>query len=220
MTSEKLHGVVHALSIDRPIFHSEADFQHALAWTIQKTYPDFEVRLEKREGPKGNEKYFDICIIVSSRIIPIEVKYKTRALQWKIIGRDRVENYSLKYHAAYGLVRYDFIKDIARIEEYKNGGFVIFLTNDKLYWEESSYKGFDDGFKIHEGKKLRGVLRWKPGIAPGSIKGREKPITLKGEYALHWENYSALKDESSPQPSNATFRYVLIEVQKGISHTR
>ena len=30
----------------RPIFHSEADFQFALAWEIQSAYPRAQVRLE------------------------------------------------------------------------------------------------------------------------------------------------------------------------------
>lgn len=35
-----------SLSEKRPIFHSEADFQFALAWEIQKEYPKANVRLE------------------------------------------------------------------------------------------------------------------------------------------------------------------------------
>lgn len=32
----------------RKIFHSEADFQFALAWGIQKYYPEAKIRLEYR----------------------------------------------------------------------------------------------------------------------------------------------------------------------------
>jgi hypothetical protein len=32
----------------RPVFHSERDFQHALAWQIQLAYPEAQIRLEPR----------------------------------------------------------------------------------------------------------------------------------------------------------------------------
>ncbi len=43
-----IHGALGRLSAVRPIFHSEADFQHALAWTIQLQHPDATIRLEIR----------------------------------------------------------------------------------------------------------------------------------------------------------------------------
>jgi len=181
MTSDKLHGIIHTLSKVRPLFHSEADFQHALAWAIHKYHPEFGVRLEKREVLKGKEIYFDICVISFNNIIPVEVKYKTSAFQRTITSRKYVEECLLKYQAAHDISRYDFIKDIARIEEFGKGGFAVFLTNDKLYWEETSCEGFDDEFKIHEGRKLHGKLRWKA----GTVKGREEAIKLKGKYTLH-----------------------------------
>jgi hypothetical protein len=35
-----------ALSSTRPVFHSEADFQFALAWAIKELNPSAEIRLE------------------------------------------------------------------------------------------------------------------------------------------------------------------------------
>jgi hypothetical protein len=37
-----------ALAERRLVFHSERDFQHALAWQIQLTYPQAQIRLEPR----------------------------------------------------------------------------------------------------------------------------------------------------------------------------
>lgn len=42
-----IEQVLKELAKKRPVFHSEADFQHALAWEIQITYPDANIRLEK-----------------------------------------------------------------------------------------------------------------------------------------------------------------------------
>jgi hypothetical protein len=53
-------AVLTALAKQRPIFHSEADFQHAIAWEIHKHLPRASVRLERpiasllRGYPEGN----------------------------------------------------------------------------------------------------------------------------------------------------------------------
>jgi len=42
-----IEKVLVSLSRDRPVFHSEKDFQFALAWKIHEMYPRAQVRLEK-----------------------------------------------------------------------------------------------------------------------------------------------------------------------------
>ena len=37
-----IHNIMHRLSLWRPIFHSEADFQFSLAWIIKEIYPNCE----------------------------------------------------------------------------------------------------------------------------------------------------------------------------------
>ena len=41
-----IYEIMHQLSIWRPIFHSEADFQFSLAWMIKEQYPNCDIRLE------------------------------------------------------------------------------------------------------------------------------------------------------------------------------
>jgi hypothetical protein len=41
-------AILGALALKRPIFHSEADFQHAVAWEIHSRRPELSVRLEFR----------------------------------------------------------------------------------------------------------------------------------------------------------------------------
>jgi hypothetical protein len=40
-----------ALALVRPLFHSEADFQHAFAWQLHRAHADARVRLETRPRP-------------------------------------------------------------------------------------------------------------------------------------------------------------------------
>ncbi len=41
-----IEALLATLAGSRKVFHSEADFQHALAWQIHEAMPDSQVRLE------------------------------------------------------------------------------------------------------------------------------------------------------------------------------
>jgi hypothetical protein len=43
-----VEAVLSALVSQRPAFHSERDFQHAVAWQIQLSYPQAHIRVESR----------------------------------------------------------------------------------------------------------------------------------------------------------------------------
>ncbi|RLI81150.1 MAG: hypothetical protein DRP01_11225 [Archaeoglobales archaeon] len=129
-----IEDVLNQLSKKRPVFHSEADFQYSLAWEIHEIHPDFNIRLEKREEINGGELYLDIFIFKNGKICALELKYKTKRLEITISNED----YHLKDQGAQDISRYDFCKDIERLEKvlkkYNNGiRFAIFLTNDYLY---------------------------------------------------------------------------------------
>ena len=124
------------LSIHRPIFHSEADFQHALAWQIHEVMPDCGIRLE---FPPFSDKRMYLDIWLSTSRIAIELKFATRKLECEWNG----ENFSLRDQSAQDVKRYDFLKDIQRLEQVvmdgnADAGFAVLLTNDHLYWKEPS----------------------------------------------------------------------------------
>jgi len=204
-----IEDVLNQLSKKRPVFHSEADFQYSLAWEIHEIHPDFNIRLEKREEINGEELYLDIFIFKNGKICALELKYKTKRLEITISNED----YHLKDQGAQDISRYDFCKDIERLEKvlkkYNNGiRFAIFLTNDYLYWEPpQNLDTADKDFRIHEGKIIEGTLKWKEGTSIGTMKGRENPIKLTGKYNIKWKDYSDLKVK------NGKFRYLLVEVK-------
>jgi hypothetical protein len=117
MIKINIQKIMSLLSKKRPVFHSEFDFQFALAWEIQKEYKKADIRLEYRQPDapeeKGKRKYFDIKIELNEKIYLIELKYKTIKQKLKYDG----ELYELKNHAANPLGRYLYLKDIQRIED-------------------------------------------------------------------------------------------------------
>lgn len=74
------------LASRRPIFHSEADFQHALAWELQKRFPDSEIRLEFRPFPH-ERFYLDVWCRSAEESFAIELKYLTRGLDIEVGGK-------------------------------------------------------------------------------------------------------------------------------------
>ncbi len=161
----------------------------------------------------GKEIYFDILAFKDSKIVAIELKYKTKNLDTIATN----EEFSLKNQGAQDQGRYAFIKDISRLENaigthYDRTGFAIFLTNDKSYWKTPAQdvNTVDKDFRIHEGKIIiKRELSWKEGTAKGTMGGQDAPITLKGEYILNWKDYSNLEGQ------NGEFRYLLVRVEHG-----
>jgi hypothetical protein len=80
------------LAVERPIFHSEADFQHALAWKLHEVMSEARIRLEYRPFP-GKPLYLDIWMGLQFAAA-IELKYATR----KLLVEVGDEQFNLKGH--------------------------------------------------------------------------------------------------------------------------
>ena len=201
------------LARKRAVFHSEADFQHALAWRIHEVDRDARIRLEWPVKWLDPKKRIYIDIYLPNRRVAVELKYVTQRLQFK----HEDECFDLLDHRAHDTRRYDFLKDIQRLEQlYLSArrdvqtGFAILLTNDPLYWEEPKLdpkKAIDAEFRIHEGLTKGGCMAWSELAAPGGIKGHEAPICLNGSYPLEWRDYEEVGDGDYRQ-----FRYLAIQV--------
>ncbi|MFI5959728.1 hypothetical protein [Cryptosporangium sp. NPDC051539] len=199
------------LSQRRSLFHSEADFQHSLAWQIQLAHPDAEVRLETRPLPKTR---LDILVLHGDQRIAIEVKYLLRRLRATIRG----ELFDLPDHAAHDFSRYDVVKDVVRVERLVterivDAGWSLTLTNDPLYWEQALRSDrVDEAFHLHDTRPLTGLLAWRPGAGSGSIRGRETPLAVGGAYNLQWRHFTTIPNATG---RGTELRYLPIQVVAG-----
>ena len=206
-----IENMLLTLAGKRPVFHSEADFQHALAWEIHLQNPACSLRLEYKPPFVSQRVYLDVFIRASNSegISAIELKYKTRGLRVQV---DR-ETFSLLDQSAQDIARYDFLKDISRLEQViscaDNGvGYAIFLTNDSAYWKPPLIREtVDADFRIHQGRVLNGTLKWKSNASKGTTHGREETISIQGSYHLKWQDYSKPSEASYGQ-----FKYLLVKV--------
>lgn len=178
------------LSVRRPVFHSEADFQFALAWQVHELDPEIEVRLET---PFKEGAHLDIEFRKQGAATALELKYLTRPAVVEVDG----EVFHLRSRAL-DKRRYDVVKDVTRIEEYVaarpgSNGAVVVLASDDALWRPplaSRRVSSDAAYRIHEGVILSGELAWGPTAGPGSIRGREAVLRVLGEHTISWRPYS------------------------------
>ena len=203
-----IRGLLTDLAESRKVFHSEADFQHALAWHIHQTMPKSQIRLEFPMPVEHQKMHVDIWLPVEK--IAIELKYVTRSLELEQNG----ESFALRNHGAQVQRRYDFLLDIQRLElmrsmpELCEAGHAVLLTNDSSYWNlPRSRDTVDSDFRLHEGRVISGELAWAAHVSPGTVKGRELPIRIGGSYHLHWQDYSDF-----PGKPLGNFRYLAVSV--------
>jgi len=178
----------------RPVFHSEADFQHALAWVIHQSDPSLRIRLETRPQPGMR-----LDLLVSrpdlSEHLALELKYLTAAWAGDVDG----EHFQLLSQGAQDIRAYDVVKDIQRVEQLVNGqpgwaGAVLALTNDPGYWSRPGHGRVTNAqaFRIYEDEVISGTRAWGPDTGTGTRRGREADLQLRGTYRCGWTGYSAL----------------------------
>ncbi len=204
-----IHRLMTGLSQSRPIFHVEADFQHALAWQIHQAMPDSLVRLEFKPFPDDDKRmYLDIWL--PSVGIAIELKYHTQ----KLDVTHNNERFSLAEQGAQPPRRYDFLADVERLEytltryQLAKEGYAILLTNYPDHWNpQRSTNTIDAAFRLHEGRTITGRLAWSERAGKGTTRGREKALEIQGSYDLRWQDYSTFG-----AGRNQRFRYLAVPV--------
>jgi hypothetical protein len=214
--SVDVHEVIDRLRAQRPVFHSEADFQHAFAWVLHQTRPALNIRLEVRQHPddsadqRSRRERVDLYCFGPHGHTFLEFKYFTA--RWDGTDPATGEQFRLRAHTATDLARRGFVFDLARVERFcaakpAANGFAIMLTNDRALWTPPSAPRItrDQQFRIHEGLTLTGVLRW--GIEGSYFDANERQ--LSGSYPMRWHEYSALEG------TWGTFRWLSAAVEAG-----
>lgn len=197
--------ILSALSSKHPFFRSQKEFQEILIKELTlhgfRCTPDKFVNQKDKvdiwaEGPGNNE------------IIIFEVRNKTKKLSFSYNGT----SYELKNHGAQDQGRYDFVKDIEKVEKAVSSrrnikGYAILISNDPYYWDTPvKHDSVDRDFHINEGRVLRGILKWDSIASSGTTKNREDSIKLNQSYVLSWRNYSSVSNTKY-----GSFRYLLVQ---------
>lgn len=208
-TLSLLSGSLQRLARSRPLFHSEADFQHSLAFAMREASPPLSIRLEVPIGKKRSELDIVVRDKVSGVRIGIELKYSKSELSFL----HENEEYRLPGTATSDVYFHSFWTDVWRLEQFVlsrdvDRGIAVMLSNRPECWEpkRQSRPTTYDAFRTHEGASCRGLLDWS---SRTSTKTRRDcpPVPLSGEYTCYWTDYSMI-----PDAKFGTFRYLLVEV--------
>lgn len=206
----ELGDVVDRLRAARPVFHSEADLQHAFGWVAHELDPQLQVRLETHPEPNVR-----LDLLLSrpdiGRSTAVELKYLTAG--WT--GEAGGERFALANHGAQDVRAYDVVKDIERLERFVanrpgSDGVLLVLSNDPSYWRHPGHARETNAqaFRLHEGNVIRGTLAWGPRTGAGTSKGRESALTVGGNYRCEWTDYATLPG------SRGAFRVLSFHVQR------
>ena len=202
----------------RPVFHSEADFQHELAMELRRS--GYGVRLEVPHSIAVNGAQvgaeLDILVIEpkTQRRTAIELKYVTARKTVVHAG----ETFNLCQNWGTNLSRFDCWADFQRVGGLvaaggAHCGFAIFLTNAEDAWlVDAGPTGImAQQFSIHDNRNVAtgAVMDWVPNAPPvGSVLKKRlppySPITVQTHTVCTWTDYSVL-----PEP-NGRFRYLLL----------
>ncbi|WP_089154249.1 hypothetical protein [Micromonospora sp. NBS 11-29] len=200
-----LTDVLAELRVERSVFHSAADLQHAFAWTVRRLDESIRVRLEVRQ--EQNEHLDLLCRGPGGRTA-IEFTYLTA--RWNGVDPHTGEEYALRHHAAADLARHQFVTDVERLERLcradpdQTNGLALLLTNDHGLWQApaTDRPTRDREFRLHEGRRLTGLLRW-------GVDGRyflPNQRYLAGTYPLDWQDFTHLPGR------NGQFRRLAVPV--------
>lgn len=197
--------VLEVLKRRHKIFRNEDDLKVKLYDVIRDIYRNVRIETEY-SAPFSTRKDIDIVVIINNEYYPIELKYKNSSFKGIV---DNIE-YDLPADYAQNIGRYLFLKDIERIEKFRDNeplfkkGYTIFITNDLSYLNVTTNEDIE--FSIHEGAIKSGVLNWNREIPK---TGYEEVITLKGSYEMNWKEFSKINDEKA-----GAFMYLVNEIDK------
>lgn len=212
-TKFDIYKVLEELSKTNPLFNSELEFQFYLAWKIKELYKDiYTICLEyPLKNCQGKNRNIDLVLVCNNGgLIPIELKYKTSKFEYFFNNI----NYKLKDQSANDLSKYGHLKDVSRIEYFKETeknflvGYVITITNQAKTWQKIlSPKQTDFEFSLENGSTAcKGVKCWHI-CKSNHNKNKYLPITLKNDYLINWHVFKIF------DKPNGVFKVLVTEVK-------
>ena len=124
--------------------------------------------------------------------------------------------YVLKEQGAKDQGCYNYLKDIMRIEEFRDKadkfieGYTIKITGEMSYLRPPIKVNCTYAeFSIDDGSIKTGCMNWSTNTGKGTMRGMEAPIVLTGMYPINWKEYSKVDDTNS-----GTFMYLVNTVTK------
>lgn len=199
------------------LLFNERDLQIHLAMWLRKSshaYDDVDLEYYVPRSELGgyvwnSELRLDLVVRKGNEFLPVELKYKTRSITRRIerFGeRLSGEVVVVKNQGAQDLGRYDFWKDIRRVELVRKrflavkNGLAVFVTNDPSYLKAGKASSNHAALSMAAGVHARSK-QWKN---CDSFCAREHPgFEVEADYEIVWQQFVA---------EGETFHYCILQV--------
>jgi hypothetical protein len=191
---ELVHAAMSQLASDLPLLDNEGSLQTHLTAALNDLLDSGEAIEDK-----------DVLIRDQQKSVFVELKYAHK----KFIGCMGGGDVHLKT-GALDASCHGFLLDVADLEERvsltpESRGLALFLTNHPAAWSPSIGTQWDE-FRIHSGRPIHGVLRWKPETST-KTKRKYPEMVIHGTYQVTWQDFATV-----PGNGAGVFRYGVIAV--------
>jgi hypothetical protein len=219
MNTDTLDKILTRVAARRPVFHSEADFQHALALELSRHHHAVRQEVPIQVKIKGQSVGVELDLLAtdpeSGVTSAIELKYISAPHDVTNGG----EPFSLSANWGTNLSRFDALADLERVSAVimagkATQGFTILLTNASTAWSRDvmTTSIMARAFSIHEGRQFVAgeTLDWFPPIPTvGSVSKKRlfpyAPVQIPKGQICRWRDYSKMKG------ANGVFRYLMLD---------
>lgn len=189
------------LETNEELLFNERDFQMHLANYLRRAghYDDVDVEyyvpLSELTGYIwDNELRMDVLVRKDDEYLPIELKYKTKTVRKKLLRFNEEvsgEIEVMKNQGAQDLGKYDFWKDVRRIEIVRKrfsaikNGLAVFVTNDPAYLKAGRESSNHFKFSMIEGVNGK-EKHW---LDKDSTCCKTHPdFEVEKDYSIHWDS--------------------------------
>lgn len=189
------------LAQQEELMFNELDIQIQLALYLRASghYDDVDVEysLPNESLPDydwGSNLRIDLVVSRDGEYCPVELKYPTRKVTQSILrfGVDVPEAVVMKNQGAQDIVRYNFWKDVRRMESLRKrfatikNGIAFIMTNDPSYVRSVRNTSSCAPFSTAEGHKVGpGTVDWQN---DPKVRKNHPAFNLDGSYSLHWDS--------------------------------
>ena len=210
MVETQIKKIIDNLRKDYKCFVSERHLQVAFAIELSNVIRNSIVYPEFVFADKDN-MHIDLIVCIGKKRIAFEFKYITCYFEDNVNGI----HIKLRNHSAIDVRRYDCLSDISRLEKLKRDndideGYFYLVTNMKGFWSENSNNKdtVDADFRFND-KITKGIKRWSKKASKGTIKHRDKLITINNNYNVKFESYHLFETGNG----HREFKQLLIKIK-------
>jgi hypothetical protein len=197
------------LASQRPVFHSEFDFQFALSKVMEQAGVS-RIRLERLVQLHGNPRFeIDVMGYLHRRTpIALELKYPKDRFVGTATSDGFTEDFYLPSSGAFDVDARNIWKDVSRIEELLaaemiGAGAVITLSNYK-FWDQRRHKQGTQAhdFRLWQNRETDANVVFAFPESAKWVRQEHSPVLLRHPYRCDWHHYS--------EPLGADFRYLVL----------